>query len=83
MPVFTDDYFTQAAPDPVLFAMPAGDDGSRDDPPLSDRSWAVSSYRPDAGALAAAPTRPRGSTGFEPLRTFFVPATTPTTEVPS
>jgi pimeloyl-ACP methyl ester carboxylesterase len=46
---FTDDYFTQPEPDPVLFGMPADDDGSRDDPLLSDRSWAVSSYRLDAG----------------------------------
>jgi hypothetical protein len=37
--------------------VPAEDDGSRDDPLLSDRSWAVSGYRPDADALAAAPTR--------------------------
>ena len=37
--------------------MPADDDGSRDDPLLSDRSWAITSYRPDVGALAAAPTR--------------------------
>ena len=50
---FTDDYFTQPAPDPVQFGMPADDDGSRDDPLLSDRSWAVSSYRPDVDALAA------------------------------
>jgi pimeloyl-ACP methyl ester carboxylesterase len=28
---FTDDYFAQPAPDPVLFGMPAEDDGSRDD----------------------------------------------------
>src|SRR5947208_8061711 len=49
---FTDDYFTQPPPDPAQFGMPADDDGSRDDPLLSDRSWAVSSYRLDAGALA-------------------------------
>ncbi|MFA1549588.1 alpha/beta fold hydrolase [Actinomadura chokoriensis] len=54
---FTDDYFAQPAPDPAIFGMPAEDDGSRDDPLLSDRSWAVSGYRPDADALAAAPTR--------------------------
>jgi hypothetical protein len=64
------DYFTQPAPDPVLFGMPAGDDGSRDDPLLSDRSRAVSSYRPDAGALAAAPTRVVIAVGEEPLGTF-------------
>src|SRR4029077_5257276 len=41
---YTDDYFAQPAPDPALFGMPAGNDGTRDDPLLSDRSWAVSSY---------------------------------------
>ncbi|WP_412519580.1 alpha/beta hydrolase [Actinomadura madurae] len=54
---FTDAYFEQPAPDPAAFGMLAEDDGSRDDPLLSDRSWAVSDHRPDAGALAAAPTR--------------------------
>src|SRR3954465_14592804 len=38
---FTDEYFTQPAADPALFGMPTEDDGSRDDPLLSDRSWAV------------------------------------------
>ncbi len=55
---YTDEYFAQPAPDPAAFGMPAAeDDGSRDDPLLSDRSWAVSGYRPDVAALAAAPTR--------------------------
>src|SRR5437588_10123509 len=54
---FTDDYFALPAPDPAQFGMTTEDDGSRDDPLLSDRSWAVSSYRPDFDALAAAPTR--------------------------
>ncbi|NKZ07770.1 alpha/beta hydrolase [Actinomadura latina] len=54
---FTDDYFAQPAPDPAMFGMPAEDDGTRDDPLLSDRSWAVSDYRPDVAALTAAPTR--------------------------
>ncbi len=40
---YTDDYFAQPAPDPAQFGMPTTDDGSRDDPLLSDRSWAVSS----------------------------------------
>jgi hypothetical protein len=35
---FTDDYFAQPAPDPVQFGMPNEDDGSRDNPLLSDRS---------------------------------------------
>jgi pimeloyl-ACP methyl ester carboxylesterase len=54
---FTDDFFAQPPADPAALGMPAGDDGSRDDPLLSDRSWAVSDHRPDAEALAAAPTR--------------------------
>jgi pimeloyl-ACP methyl ester carboxylesterase len=54
---FTDEFFAQRAPDPGVLGMPTLDDGSRDDPLLSDRSWAVSGYRPDVDALAAAPTR--------------------------
>jgi hypothetical protein len=54
---FTDEYLTRPAPDPAMFGMPAEDDGSRDDPLLSDRSWAVTSYEPDVHALAASPTR--------------------------
>jgi pimeloyl-ACP methyl ester carboxylesterase len=65
---FTDEYFAQPAPDPALYGMPTEDDGSRDDPLLSDRSWAMSSYRPDA--LAAAPTRIVIAVGEESLGTF-------------
>ncbi|MGA5120537.1 alpha/beta fold hydrolase [Streptomyces pseudogriseolus] len=54
---FTDAYFAQPAADPAAYGMPTEDDGSRDDPLLSDRSWAVSGYRPDADAITAAPTR--------------------------
>ena len=54
---YTDAYFAQAPPDPAQFGMPAEDDGSRDDPLLSDRSWAISGYRPDVDALATASTR--------------------------
>src|SRR5437879_11572403 len=39
---FTDDYFARPAPDPAKFGMTTEDDGSRDDPLLSHRSWAVS-----------------------------------------
>ena len=67
---FTDDYFTQPAPDPAQFGMPSEDDGSRDDPLLSDRSWAVSSYQPDFDALAAAPTRIVIGVGEESMGTF-------------
>ena len=54
---YTDDYFAQPAADPAMFGMPAEDDGTRDDPLLSNRSWAITSYRPDVDALRAAPTR--------------------------
>ncbi len=54
---FTDDYFAKPAADPAMFGMPSEDDGSRDDPLLSDRSWAVTNYRPDVAALTAARTR--------------------------
>jgi pimeloyl-ACP methyl ester carboxylesterase len=67
---FGDEYFAQPAADPVAFGMPTEDDGSRDDPLLSDRSWAVSSYRPDVDALAAAPTRIAVAVGEESEGTF-------------
>jgi pimeloyl-ACP methyl ester carboxylesterase len=67
---FTDEYFAQPTADPAQFGMPTEDDGSRDDPLLSDRSWAVSSYRPDVDALAAAPTRVVIAVGEESLGTF-------------
>jgi len=54
---FTDEYFAAPAADPAVLGMPTEDDGSRDSPLLSDRSWAVTSFRPDIDALAAAPTR--------------------------
>jgi pimeloyl-ACP methyl ester carboxylesterase len=67
---FTDAYFAQPAPDPAMFGMPAEDDGSRDDPLLSKNSWAVSDYRPDADALAAAPTRIVVAVGEESAGTY-------------
>ncbi|MEJ1088683.1 alpha/beta hydrolase [Microbacterium sp. Mu-80] len=54
---FTDEYASLPAPDPATFGMPADDDGSRDDPLLSDRSWAVTLYRPDLQTLQSSPTR--------------------------
>jgi pimeloyl-ACP methyl ester carboxylesterase len=78
---FTDEYFAQAAPDPAHFGMPAEDDGSRDDPLLSDRSWAVNSYRPDVAALAAAPTRIVIAVGEESLDTFTGRTTVATAEL--
>lgn len=54
---FTDEYFARSAPDPAMFGMPGEDDGTRDDPLLSDRSLAVIDHRLDVEALRAAPTR--------------------------
>ncbi|PTA45635.1 alpha/beta fold hydrolase [Micromonospora sp. RP3T] len=67
---FTDDYFARPLPDPAAFGMPVEDDGSRDDPLLSDRSVAVTSYRPDVDALRAAPTRLVVAVGEESADTF-------------
>jgi pimeloyl-ACP methyl ester carboxylesterase len=78
---FTDAYFAQPAPDPVLFGLPTEDDGSRDDPLLSDRSWAVSSYRPDVDALATASTRIVIAVGEESLDTFTGRTTVATAEL--
>jgi pimeloyl-ACP methyl ester carboxylesterase len=54
---FTDDYFAWPGLDPRKLGMPPRDDGKRDDPLLSDRSWAVSGHDPDIEALTAASTR--------------------------
>ncbi|WP_207394019.1 hypothetical protein [Actinomadura formosensis] len=67
---FTGGYFARPAPDPAMFGMPADDDGTRDDPLLSDRSWAVSGYRPDVAALTAARTRVVIAVGEESLDVF-------------
>ena len=56
---FTDDYFAQPAPDPAQFGMPTDDDGSRDDPLLSDRS---------CGDHQLPPRRRRADRGADPHR---------------
>lgn len=78
---FTDAYFAQPAPDPAAFGMPAEDDGSRDDPLLSDRSVAVLHYRPDVDALAAAPTRVVIAVGEESFGTFTARTAVATAEL--
>jgi pimeloyl-ACP methyl ester carboxylesterase len=67
---FSDEYFARPAPDPSQFGMSAEDDGSRDDPLLSDRSSAVSGYRPDFAALAASPARIVIAVGQESMGLF-------------
>jgi pimeloyl-ACP methyl ester carboxylesterase len=66
----TDEYLAQPAPDPAAFGMPTEDDGTRDDPLLSDRSWAVVYYQPDLEALKAAPTRIVIAVGEESLNVY-------------
>jgi pimeloyl-ACP methyl ester carboxylesterase len=67
---FNDAYFAQPTPDPAMFGLPADDDGNRDDPLLSKRSWAITDYRPDARALHAAPTRIVIAVGEESAGTY-------------
>ena len=67
---FTDDYFAAPAPDPAAFGLPTEDDGSRDDPLLSDRSAPVTAYRPRIDALLAAPTRVVVAVGEESAGVF-------------
>lgn len=67
---FTDAYFARPAADPIAFGMSTEDDGSRDSPLLSNRSWAITSYHPDRDALAAAPTRVVVAVGEESRGTF-------------
>jgi pimeloyl-ACP methyl ester carboxylesterase len=62
---FTDEFAAAAPPDPAAFGLPADDDGSRDDPLLSDASDAITAYRPDVAALTAAPTRIAIAAGIE------------------
>lgn len=66
----TDDFLAQPLPDPSAFGMPTEDDGTRGDPLLSDRSWAVCLYEPDVEALKAAPTRVVIAVGEESLRVY-------------
>jgi pimeloyl-ACP methyl ester carboxylesterase len=66
----TEDYLARPAPNPAAFGMPTGDDGSRNDPLLSERSWAVALYQPDLEALRAAPTRIVIAVGEESLKVY-------------
>jgi pimeloyl-ACP methyl ester carboxylesterase len=67
---FTDAYFALPDPDPARFGLPTTDDGSRDSPLLSERSWPISGYRPDIDAIRAAPTRVVIGVGEETLGTL-------------
>lgn len=47
-------YTDQPAPDPAMFGLPAGDDGSRDDALLGQNLRGCTSYQPDFDALGKA-----------------------------
>lgn len=66
----TDEFLAQTAPDPAAFGMPSEDDGRRDDPLLSELSWAVPLYAPDLEALKAAPTRIVVAVGEESTKVY-------------
>ena len=78
---FTDEYFAQPVPDPAQFGMQREDDGSRDNPILTDRSSAVTGYRLDVEALVAAPTRIVIAVGEESAGTFTARAAVATAEL--
>jgi pimeloyl-ACP methyl ester carboxylesterase len=78
---FSGDYFARPAPDPAQFGMPADDDGSRDDPLLSDRSEPIINYRPRFDALAGSPTRVVIALGEESAGTFSARAAVATAEL--
>lgn len=67
---FTEEFFAQPPADPAAFGIPAEDDGTRDDPLLSERSLAVTEYVVDAEALKAAPTRVVLAVGQESGNSF-------------
>ncbi|MEV6831474.1 alpha/beta hydrolase [Amycolatopsis sp. NPDC051102] len=67
---FTDDYFALPPADPAQAGLPTEDDGRRDDPLLTDRSLAVTTYRLDVEALTAAPTRIVVAVGAESRDVF-------------
>jgi pimeloyl-ACP methyl ester carboxylesterase len=52
-----DGYADQPGPDPAMFGLPAGDDGSRDDPLVGHNIITCLGYRHDFDALRKAPTR--------------------------
>lgn len=54
---FTAEVASQPAPDPAMFGMPPGDDGSRIDPMFSYTIPGIIEFEPDIEALRAAPSR--------------------------
>lgn len=59
------DHLERPAPDPAMFGLPTGDDGSRDDVLLGQNLLSCTHYEPDVDALRAASTRVVLATGEE------------------
>ncbi|PYF99325.1 Alpha/beta hydrolase family protein [Georgenia satyanarayanai] len=57
--------FGTESPDPAMFGMPTEDDGSRDDPLLSDVASAIVRYQPDIAALQGSSARIVPAAGIE------------------
>jgi pimeloyl-ACP methyl ester carboxylesterase len=66
----TDEFFEQPLPDPAAFGLPSADEGTRDDPLLSERSMPVVRYEVDLSALAKASTRVVLAAGEESVGVF-------------
>lgn len=62
---FPADWADQPAPDPAMFGLPTEDDGSRDDPLLSQDDSGTQFQRLDSDAVRAAPTRVVVAAGVE------------------
>ena len=54
---FPADFASQPAPDPAMFGLPSGDDGSRTDPLLGQNMVTCTHYEPDFDALLRTSTR--------------------------
>ncbi len=61
----TTDFASQPAPDPAMFGMPAGDDGSRTDALLGQNILSCTHFEPDFDALRNASTRIVMAAGVE------------------
>jgi pimeloyl-ACP methyl ester carboxylesterase len=61
----TPEFASQAAPDPAMFGLPGGDDGTRTDPLLGQNIITCTHYEPDFDALRAASTRIVMAAGVE------------------
>jgi pimeloyl-ACP methyl ester carboxylesterase len=78
---FTEDYFSLPQSDPEQFGATSPDDGARDDPLLSDRSWPINDYDLDVEPLTRASTRVMIGVGEESAGTFTARVSSATAEL--